>query len=99
MPLIGSYCDQLMFEFGLLLDAFCVARATGNGWPWFCPVEAVMNGVANSGGAGLEYVIPKGAFPARIPTVSASIAVKYIPNPARMLVLPGPPRIVPRRLP
>src|ERR1700683_4470712 len=94
---MGTYCDQSRLASGRRLEEFNGAKLTGKYWPRFCPLEAVTNGLENSGGAGLLYGVPSGAVAASTPRVRASMDVKYIPKPARRLVFPGPPRIRPAK--
>ena len=54
MPLIGSNELQSMFASGCAREELSGASWYGNGWPGVWLFDAVMNGVANSGGAGLE---------------------------------------------
>ncbi len=72
---MGSNCAQLMFGSGWLALESNGASVTGKYWPRFWPFAAVTNGVENSGGAGLVYVVPYGAFALMTPIVRASIAV------------------------
>ena len=52
--LTGKNCEKSMFVTGLLGEALSGGNCWGNRWPLFVPSAAVMNGVANSGGAGLR---------------------------------------------
>lgn len=53
MPAIGSNIEKLRLEFGLLMDVLSDGNDSGKGLPLNAPFDAVMNGVANSGGPGL----------------------------------------------
>ena len=50
----GRNCDQSMLVTGLLGDALSGGNCCGKRWPLLLPSAAVMNGVSNSGGAGLR---------------------------------------------